>query len=152
MDGIAGSADDPVCCRSSTGLFVFQRIVPEGENFLTRPQVDQWFVRLGCKSPIVTFGNDFRYTLSADVVRINWTLLCSRRCEQCLARRDAHTDELLVLLVEYTVICLREPIVFGVAVSSFASVSLDTQTCSLTECSLEGNWMLSCHHHRKHSW
>ena len=111
MEGVAGSgalvdwpflsmilsAADPEPNSLSSG------VVPEGENGLTRPQVDQWFVRLGCKSPIVfkdfwipTFGciNDFRCALLADVVRINWTLLCSRRYEQCLARCDVHKDEL----------------------------------------------------------
>ena len=33
--------------------------------------------------------------------------------------------------------CSREPVVLGVAVSSFASLSLDAQTCSLTEYSFE---------------
>ena len=96
-------------------LFVFQRGIAEGENGLPLPQVDQWFSRLGCKSPIVfkdfwisTFGciNDFRCTLSADVVRINWTLFRSRWCEQRFARRNVHTGELIVLLVQYSVILL----------------------------------------------
>ena len=80
-------------------------------------------------------GDPPRCALSADVVRINRTLLCSRQCEQCLARRDVHTDELLVLLVEYPVILLERTNCFG--------SSLDAQTCSLTEGSLEGSWMLS---------
>ena len=44
--------DDPVCCRSGTCFFVLKRVVREGENG-PFPQVNHWFVCLGCKSPIV---------------------------------------------------------------------------------------------------
>ena len=44
------------------------------------------------------------------VVRsFDWTLLGSIWCEQCLSRRDAHTDELLVLLVKDPMVLLLRP-------------------------------------------
>ena len=129
-------------------------------NGLTRPQVDQWFVRLGCKSPTVfkdfwipTLGRitDFRCTLSADVVRINRTLLCSRWCEQRLARRDAHTDELLVLLVEYPVILLERTSCFGSRCLFFRLGFLGC-TRLVHSLSVPSREIGCCHHHRKRSW
>ena len=49
-----------------------------------------------------------------------------------------HTSELIVLLVGHRVNLLESTNVFGVAISSFASNSLDAQTCSLPE----GKWTL----------
>ena len=53
--------------------------------------------------------NDFRGTFSADVIRIDWTFLGSIWCEQRLSGRDAHTDELLVLLVKDPMVLLLRP-------------------------------------------
>ena len=52
---------------------------------------------------------DFRGTLSADVSRIDWIFLGSTWCEQRLARRDVHTDELLVLLIKDPMVLLLRP-------------------------------------------
>ena len=86
--------------------------------------------RISGSPPLDAYG--FRCTLSADVVRISWTLFRSRWCEQRLARRKG---ELLVLLVEYPVILLERTNSFWSRYLSFASDSLDAQTCSLIECS-----------------
>ena len=71
------------------------------------------------------------------VVRSRLIFLGSSWCEQRLARRHVHTDELLVLLVKDPM-----PMFFGVARSSFVSDDLDAQTVSLLEISPEGNLML----------
>ena len=45
--------------------------------------------------------------------------------------RDVHTDELLVSSLQWS--CFRDPMIFGVAVSSFVLDDLDAQTVSLLE-------------------
>ena len=45
----------------------------------------------------------------SSTLRMNWTFLGSIWCEQCLARRDARTDEPLVLLVKDPVVLLLRP-------------------------------------------
>ena len=43
------------------------------------------------------------------MIRVDWTLLGSIWCEQRLSGRDAHTDELLVLLVRDPMVLLLRP-------------------------------------------
>ena len=76
------------------------------------------------------------------MIRIDWTFLGSIWCEQRLSGRDAHTDELLVLLVKDPMVLLLDPIILGVARSSFVSDDFAAQTASLLVRSPEGNLML----------